>query len=263
MLGEHPSIRNRIKNAYIAIRLFRNFHVFMFHYFFSPAQKMITCNLRNGIKLRIRNRTSDFLVIREIFMHHIYDASGFEIKPTDTIIDIGGHIGTFSVYTSRQNHKGKIYTFEPMPENYEILIQNIELNKCPHAIPINKAVATATEVRALNICDYGTGTHSFYPIKNSLKNSITVQTITMQEALQSHSITHIDLMKIDCEGAERELLQTWPDEIFSITDKMILETHPEFDSPPELISSILTSKGYAVSSREHRMLYAKKKSLEQ
>ena len=43
------------------------------------------------------------------------------------IIDIGAHIGLFSLHCSQICKEGKIYAFEPMVENYDILKSNIQL----------------------------------------------------------------------------------------------------------------------------------------
>ena len=58
------------------------------------------------------------------------------------ILDIGAQSGIFSIYALYRNNNAKIYSFEPDPENFIQLKENIKENKLDKNIyPINKAVS--------------------------------------------------------------------------------------------------------------------------
>ena len=71
----------------------------VYHYSkFAPYNKVLTINLDNGLKFKFRGRTSDRTVIKEVWAREIYSKYGFDIKENDTVIDLGGHIGIFTVF---------------------------------------------------------------------------------------------------------------------------------------------------------------------
>jgi len=51
------------------------------------------------------------------------------------VIDIGGNIGTFSLLASRFASKGRIFSYEPNAENYQLLLENLALNGTKNVIP--------------------------------------------------------------------------------------------------------------------------------
>ena len=55
----------------------------------------------------------------ETWKCHVYDK--FVIKPDFIIVDIGAHIGAFSIYSSKKANKGKVFSYEANIDNFEIL----------------------------------------------------------------------------------------------------------------------------------------------
>ncbi|MBU1683135.1 hypothetical protein KJ742_04280, partial [Patescibacteria group bacterium] len=73
------------------------------------------------VMLNMRN-DGDFAIANELFLDHQYKFCDKAIKDAkDCVIDIGGHLGFFSMYASLLNSDVPIYTFEPHVGNYEIL----------------------------------------------------------------------------------------------------------------------------------------------
>ena len=69
--------------------------------------------------MNFRARTLDRTVLKDVWTKSAYNKEGFEIRQDDTILDIGGHIGAFTVFAATKSTKGKVYTFEPFKDNYE------------------------------------------------------------------------------------------------------------------------------------------------
>jgi len=106
----------------------------------------------------------------------VYSKKGFEIKEQDTVRDIGGHSGAVSVFASKQATKGKVFTFEPFDDNYEMLMSNIKLNNVENIVAENAAVGKEDGSSTLYIrpkelekgeIAYNSGGHSFHLIKHS------------------------------------------------------------------------------------------------
>ena len=154
--------------------------------------------LRNNTKFLIRNNF-DAGALREIAIQDHYKLG--QIKKEDVIVDIGAHIGIFSIMASQ---KGSIvFSYEPVPENFLLLKKNIELNKITNIKAVNKAVCSDNKKRKMSLEPVNFGGHSFF---SSSEKSIEVQCITLEKILLDNNIEKIDLLKIDCEGAEYDIL---------------------------------------------------------
>ena len=84
--------------------------------------------LWNGKEVFYRSSSSDMILIYEILLQSKYKSEYFfpnELNPK-VILDIGGNIGITSIYLSSIFPDAKIYTFEPIPDNFEILTKNIQ-----------------------------------------------------------------------------------------------------------------------------------------
>ena len=93
------------------------------------------------LKIKIRANSTDIMQLGTVWFTKDYTMPEFEIKNNDVVIDIGAHVGLFSLFVSQFCKDGKIYCFEPVKENYEILLDNIDLNKIKNIISLNLAVS--------------------------------------------------------------------------------------------------------------------------
>ena len=75
------------------------------------------CHLRNGIKYHVKDE-SDIHVIKEIWTFKQYDRFIKNITDHSTVVDIGAHIGVFSVMAAKQAGNVRVFSFEPLPNNF-------------------------------------------------------------------------------------------------------------------------------------------------
>jgi hypothetical protein len=99
----------------------------------APSVEMIY--LKNGMHFTTGERRtlggSDLFLIYELWANESYYIPGnidFKIHETDTVVDVGANRGYFSCFAAHKAEKGKVFSFEPMPENFTILKRNLELN---------------------------------------------------------------------------------------------------------------------------------------
>jgi len=221
----------------------------------------ITYELKNNIKYKIRASSADNLVIWEVNLLRQYDRKGFEIKETDTIVDIGAHIGIFSVWAAKFAKKGKVYSFEPFQENFQLLKHNIELNNIKNIETFNLAIAKKEGKMNLFIST-NTGGHSIYNLPGHTKE-IGIQTITLDKIIDQKNIKNIDFLKMDCEGAEYDILFNCKDKTLSTIKKISMEYH-NIDEKFNIkaLKNFLESKNFIVEFKPGfsgvGMLYAKK-----
>ena len=101
--------------------------------------------LRDGTKYK----SVQSLDAATIFVIYIRKDYG-NVPDNSIIVDIGANIGVYSVYASTKGKNNKIYAYEPMKENFEILKQNVALNNCEGKVfSFNLAVASKREKRKL------------------------------------------------------------------------------------------------------------------
>ena len=213
---------------------FKNWYLYPLIYLNIIKHGFVTFKTNSGLKMKIRVKSTDLMQLTTIWLTREYEVPDFEIKEDDTIIDIGGHIGLFMLFCKQFCHKGKIYCFEPALDNYRIFLDNIKLNDFKNIFPFNLAVSKQDGNIPLYLNDDASG-HSIF-LKNS--NSIQVDSITLQKIFDLNNIKKCDLLKLDCEGSEYEIIDSLPENYFSMIDKMIVEYHFA-EKNPKLLTNLI------------------------
>jgi FkbM family methyltransferase len=183
--------------------------------------------LKNGLKFYLRPRgnslVSDQDILKEVIFEDCYQILE-AIQPHFTIVDIGAHIGLFSCSAAKQASQGRVLAFEPFPENHQNLCKNITLNHLLHVQAINKAVCDPKPSRSLYIDPSNTGAHSIF--KSHEQNlCIPSQTISLTEIFDTYHLDTIDILKLDCEGAEYEILLNTPVATLQKIKTIVMEQH--------------------------------------
>lgn len=144
-----------------------------------------------------------------------YDFDPIGFKPGDVVIDIGGNIGMVSIYLARKYPFLKIYAFEPAKLNYECFVKNLKLHNLTNVIVENKAVTSdGRDVELMYDPTHPTCSTTTSNLQGVYKKLYptgapvieNVQSITLDEIFSKHGLKECKLLKIDCEGAEFEIL---------------------------------------------------------
>ena len=92
------------------------------------GQKLSTSLGRYYAKEKYDLKFSENSNVLEIFRDNIYSIyDDFIPKPGQTVIDIGAQYGDYAILCSKI-YKAKVYTFEPLPQNFKEILKNIRLN---------------------------------------------------------------------------------------------------------------------------------------
>jgi FkbM family methyltransferase len=202
--------------------------------------------MRDGMRILARPRSEDKDVIRGVVLNGEYAQEGFEIGSHDTVVDIGAHIGAFTITSARSAREGIVYALEPVEANYELLLRNIELNELKNVVPTKMAVAKDTGKREMFVQEDATSGHSFHYRGN--RNPVVVDTTSLEDFVGRMNIKKIDLLKIDCEGAEYEILTNCSERIFSMIQRIGMEYHfGEDKKDPQVLIDILEDNGFKVT----------------
>lgn len=246
----------KIKNLINVILYFKNWPTYIADHFNLIKDKEIVYFLRNGLRFKTRVGTFDRGIIGEVCLDKIYIPNDeFKIKETDLVIDIGAQIGIFSVFAASLANKGKIFCFEPVFDNFSFLKTNIELNKLNNVFAYNLAVSDTDGKREIFLDNLNTGGHSIYN-RSGTENIIVSESVDLNKWIEVNKFTNIDFLKIDCEGAEYEILKGLSDDKFKLIKKISMEYHNiDQNNNIDFLRSFLINKGYNCFIRGS-MLYA-------
>jgi FkbM family methyltransferase len=166
-------------------------------------------NFKNLIDKPLTFRTSDITTIFEIFHHQVYDIKG--LNENSLIMDIGAHIGLFTLYVRAHYPFARIISVEPSPANLSILKKNIDNDLIE--VAINNEDADVFFSQPLIGANH-----------KIAKTGIQVKGMTFDNLYNHINSPHIDLMKIDIEGAEIYMLES---KAFNNTniDRVVIEAH--------------------------------------
>ena len=248
----------------------KNWKIPILHYF-GLRKKEDIIEFKNKIRCIMRNK-SDSIAFFEIFFLNTNDyMNEFKIKEKDIVVDIGAHIGYFSIYSSINAKNGKIFAFEPYSKSFEVLKKNLEINQITNVIPQNLGVTKESGTSTLYFKKNFAIGNSIY--KNTdLNSKIEIKTISLYDIIKNNNLQKINFLKLDCEGAEYQILLNLDHQTLEKIDKIVSEMHPRIENfKIEEVKRFLTINGFDVKiiyplnnvSEELVMLYAKKQNIKE
>lgn len=172
--------------------------------------------------------SSFFMILDEIFNENVYECFT-HLKEGDIVIDIGAHIGLFTVKAAKiVGNNGKVIAIEPEPENLEILKKNMELNNLKNVVVVNKGIWSSKKHLKMLKGQYNRS-HSFiddHPEKTS--EELILQVDSLDNILMELDIKAVDFVKMDIEGSEIEALNGM-EEIFKFGPGMAIAAYHRFE----------------------------------
>lgn len=178
-----------------------------------------------GFKLRFRDGFADRFVLRDVLKR---DNAYARLAPNaKTVIDIGAHIGMFSLAAVNLGAE-KVYAFEPEESNYELLCHNIKINGLENRVVcVNKGVGFPGETKLFIHPTNSGGSSTLIEINKDLnqQNYQTVEIISIHDVFRDYKIEHCDLVKIDCEGNEKDIINDLDDGLARKIDQLSIEFH--------------------------------------
>ena len=129
------------------------------------------------------------------------------VREGDVVIDIGAHVGYYTLLMAQLvGKKGKVFSFEPDPLNFQLLKKSVEINRFDNVILVQKAVSNTTEKIKLFVGNNDRAINRIYDAKlGDAKESIEVESITLDEYFQDNSES-LNFIKIDSEGSEAKIV---------------------------------------------------------
>lgn len=152
----------------------------------------------------VREDTADMAIVDEVYREKVYDFKHIHTTDIKTVLDIGGHIGSFSVKAAQKFPNSTIITCEPVKANFDLLLKNVQDFKNIQAKHVavyggrypNGVVSSHATNTGSNILDY------------TSKNNLVMDSVDINELINSLPTKTCDILKIDCEGGENSIFET-------------------------------------------------------
>lgn len=126
------------------------------------------------------------------------------LKPGMVVFDIGANLGVYSSEASNAvGNKGRVYAFEPIPENLRYLKHNLGLNNAKNVEVVPRAIGNKVGKEKIYLSESNVGTHS---MGGKSKKYIEVETDTIDNFVKQKGLGKVNLIKIDVEGFESQAL---------------------------------------------------------
>jgi len=170
-------------------------------------------------------------------------------RPGMVAADIGAHIGYFSILLSHLvGPTGKVLAFEPSPENFPLLVQNLSRRRALNVLPSQAAVSDK-QGRPILYISHGHSNHSLVRDYTESEEAVAVDAVSLDQYLTGAAIDRLDLIKIDAEGAEPRILAGMKRTLSNNPHlAMIVEVNPNAlraaGSSPQLLLELLASHGF-------------------
>jgi FkbM family methyltransferase len=207
-----------------------------------------------GVTFKVRG-PMDIWSVKETFLDRFYEKYGAPIGSSWTIVDIGGGIGDFTTFAARSDANNRVVAFEPTPESFELLQENLRRNQVGNAQAYPQAIWSeqGTIWIDTSVGEPGQFISHDQPAPAA---TVAVPSITLSQAFESLEITRCDLLKMDCEGAEYPILFNTPIATLAKVQRIVMEYHDGLSVGPngqphthQDLVNFLAAQGYTVQTQ--------------
>ena len=168
-----------------------------------------------------------------------YAAPGFEISPGDHVIDVGANVGAFAVLAARRG--ASVDAYEPHPETFV----HLERNTAGLGVRcVRAAVVAAPGAGGMVPFEASGDSDTHYRVG---EGGLEVRAVALADVIGSGC----DLLKMDCEGAEFELLEGTSAEVWGQVCRVACEVHP-WAGEVQPFAERLEEMGFQVRSEPRR-----------
>jgi FkbM family methyltransferase len=200
--------------------------------------------------MHVRLRTTDASVYSEILRRGLYD---FDLPfSPQIIVDAGANIGMASIYFANKYPKAKIIAIEAEASNFAVLARNVQ----PYSriTPVHAALWNRDGEICIGQPDSTTGAFGNWGFITQESQGTKVRAITMRTLMKETQIDSVDLLKMDIEGAEKEVFEAC-DWIGNVRCLMI-ELHDRYKSGCSAAVNAMC-KGFSVLQRDDTTVYTR------
>jgi FkbM family methyltransferase len=169
----------------------------------------------------LRARTQDINIFELTFLLRDCDVK-LQTEPR-CIIDAGAHIGCAALFFASSFPRANIVAIEPDPGNYQVLLRNTRGNKrirTIHAAVWHRPESVVITNEQDDPCAF--------QLRSAGGQCTTSQGLTVSAIMRKCRFENVDLLKLDIEGAEREIFDTGDLDWMNRTHAIMIKLHDRF-----------------------------------
>jgi FkbM family methyltransferase len=188
-------------------------------------------------------------LIQEIWVDRCYAVDEPDTASGGVIVDIGAHVGVFTAWAATQYKGLRVVALEPSSRMCAALRENVAASRL-NDVTIVQAACGAGAGEAALYSRGAEGMNSLYQKDNygsAFRALETVQVVTLDEVFRRFAIERCALLKLDCEGAEYDILFNAADVTLARVERIAMEYHVGLaPGSPEALRDFLDGRGFTV-----------------
>ncbi len=185
----------------------------------------VTFVTRQGVSLVASAGHYGWLPVVEVLIDDCYRLNGLvpELPADCRILDVGAHIGSFTVVMAKGLPGARITAFEPSAQRAACLRRNVTVNGLHDRVTVVQAAVGGSTARKR------LGSTGIIVDAEIQAGGEVVEMVAFEQVVTEFD-GPVDLLKMDCEGGEYEIVRSASDATLRRVDRLLMEYHP---APPE------------------------------
>ena len=193
----------------------------------------------------LRNGSSDVHVFSQVIYDREYELK-YRIKPS-VIVDCGANIGLATIFFKNKFPDATIIAIEPELSNFKVLQKNTEKYDKVHCLQSGIWGRTTN----LKISNSNRGNWGFTVEETAETGEGTIPAISIDGIMEKFNLDHIDILKIDIEGSEKNVFEENADKWLSKVNVLVIEFH-DADVPDCAKTFYKAMEKYNYETKTHR-----------
>jgi FkbM family methyltransferase len=203
--------------------------------------KQARLDLRGGTVVTAPANEPLLFLFREIWVDGAYDEALASSDGLATIVDIGAHVGLFSIRAASRWPQARVVAVEASPRSARYLRENVARNRLA-TIAVVEAACGGSRRRAVLHRKGADMMSSLY----AAGDGDEVDVITLEDVFDLNGVDRCDLLKLDCEGAEYEIILGAPVATLRRIRRIVMECHRGGEATPADLERHLAMSGFDV-----------------
>lgn len=182
----------------------------------------------------------DFGHLFELFCRHTY-GTRFDGQ---VVVDVGISNGDSSLYFAVSGAQ-RVIGLEPFPDSFRLAVENVKANALEGVVhPIHAALAGSSGRASLRVSSRHPNANALQPTDArseagpDFDDAVEIPTVTLDDLVAQESLERIDFLKLDCEGAEYEILGGLSPAVAARIGRIRLEFHRGLQDLPAVLQRL-------------------------
>lgn len=209
------------------IREFKNWPDYFLSKWSSRKPASVSFVTRSGISIEVPAQL--MVEFKEVFFAQDYARHWQATNQAGHIVDIGANVGFFTLFAAHRCPRALVHSYEPVPANFRQLHANLQRNPNINVVAHQQAVGAKAGSFSMSLNSDLEFTTAARLDHTATGRSIEVECASFSSVIQSLPDGRCDFLKLDCEGAEYEILYGSPGDALAGVRQFAMECHHRDD----------------------------------